>query len=270
MTLVSIILMTLMPTGPFQTLIDAENEFAATSMEVGPQKAFLTFLADEGVLFRPKPVNGKAYTAENPFPGQLFWRPRWGGIATSGDLGWTTGPWEYTAQAEGKTQHAYGHYLSVWRKNRKGKWEVVIDGGNRHASFPPDQWPDMPREPLFWGGKGFRKVNPEQGEALNGAADFSKALKEQAHSQVVVYPVDGQPEQGSAALEKCFKEYEGRKVRLERHKRFSSVNGELIADCGVGEYQVDGKTRAFTYIHISQAIGKEEPKLVVVLHAPLP
>src|SRR5207249_240699 len=44
---------------PLQGLVTAEREFAALSANQGAKAAFLAFLADDGVVFRPMATNGK-------------------------------------------------------------------------------------------------------------------------------------------------------------------------------------------------------------------
>ncbi len=51
----------------------------------------------------PKPVNGKRWMQDHPLPPTqtsekrdlLAWQPIFADVAEAGDLGYTTGPWEY-------------------------------------------------------------------------------------------------------------------------------------------------------------------------------
>jgi hypothetical protein len=76
------------------SLVAAERGFAAAAAEVGVGESFLRNIADDGVLFRPDPVNGRAWLEAHPSPGRgLSWYPRHARVAASGDLGFTNGPW---------------------------------------------------------------------------------------------------------------------------------------------------------------------------------
>ena len=77
-----------------QSLIAAERAFSRLSEEKGIKEAFLTYLADDSIVFRPKPVPGRhAYeAAADDSPGLLTWGPAYAEVALGGELGSTTGP----------------------------------------------------------------------------------------------------------------------------------------------------------------------------------
>lgn len=113
------------------SLAAAERAFAATSVERGMKEAFLTWLAADGVVFRPLPANGRAVWSARPDPSAtLAWEPAYAEVAASGDLGWTTGPWELRP-AGADTAVAWGHFHSVWRRE-DGAWRVAADIGVSH------------------------------------------------------------------------------------------------------------------------------------------
>ncbi len=121
------------------SLISAEYAFAAKSEEKGIRQAFIFYLSDESIVFRPEPTNGKKwYTDRTETPGELNWYPVLADISESGDLGYTTGPWEYISENEkGESVSAFGHYVSVWQKQTDGQWKVNIDVGISHSK--PEQ-----------------------------------------------------------------------------------------------------------------------------------
>lgn len=117
------------------SLVESERAFARSATEMGVQEAFLAFLADDAVLFRPRVVKGKEWlTKQPPTPGQLSWEPRYADIAASADLGFTLGPWTYRPEGSDSVV-ARGYYFSVWRRGPDGVWKVVIDHGTTRA--PP-------------------------------------------------------------------------------------------------------------------------------------
>jgi ketosteroid isomerase-like protein len=59
---------------------------------------------------------------------KLVWRGDKVGVARSGDLGYTSGTydWSYT-DAEGKSIKDRGKYLTIWKKQADGSWKVLFD-----------------------------------------------------------------------------------------------------------------------------------------------
>ncbi len=117
--------------GELKALVEAERDFSKTSEKKGIREAFLTYLADNAILFRPNAVNGRQYMTDQPEDrGKLTWTPIFADVSTAGDMGYTTGPYEYRPPASEGVGH--GHYISVWKKQQNGKWRVVIDLGVVH------------------------------------------------------------------------------------------------------------------------------------------
>lgn len=121
-------------------MVATERAFSALSVERGMREAFLHFMAEDGVLFQPLPVNGKASWRERAAsPATLIWSPSHGEMANAGDLGWSTGPWEYRPPSDSvgvpppADRIAHGHFTSVWAKQLDGQWRVVADMGISHA-----------------------------------------------------------------------------------------------------------------------------------------
>jgi ketosteroid isomerase-like protein len=133
-------------------MVAAERAFSKMSVEKGFKASFLAYIADDGVMFAPTPVNGKERLAARPDPPiELVWWPAHAEIASSGDLGWTTGPWERRAKGGGD-QVLTGHFLTVWKKQADGSWRWVADTGVEHpkperpAGVPPPLEAKMPRQ----------------------------------------------------------------------------------------------------------------------------
>jgi len=79
-------------------MVKTEQAFSKMAEEKNIRDAFLAFIADDGLLFRPGAVNGKQWMQEHPVPPSdknplLAWQPAFAGMSVSGDLGFTTGPW---------------------------------------------------------------------------------------------------------------------------------------------------------------------------------
>lgn len=113
-------------------MVAAERAFSKLSEEKGFKESFLTYIADDGIMFRPMPVKSKELLAARPDPPiKLVWWPSHAEISRSGEMGWTTGPWE--RRAHGSDEVAHGHFLTVWKRQADGKWRWMIDTGIEHA-----------------------------------------------------------------------------------------------------------------------------------------
>lgn len=117
--------------GPAPTpdpIVNAERAFAADGYQNGVKKSFLAYAAADGIIFNPGPVNAHEVFEAAPDGDlteprtHLVWWPLYAGIARSGDLGFTTGP--YAIDEERR-----GHYFTVWKKQADGQWKWVLDAG---------------------------------------------------------------------------------------------------------------------------------------------
>ncbi len=120
-------------------LVNAERAFSRMSEDKGLRAAFLFYLADDSVVFRPKPVPGKkAYEGMPPSPNVLLtWSPEFAEVSVSGDIGYTTGPYVVSDRAKPADSAAHGHYVSVWERQPNGEWKVSLDAGIRHPPSGP-------------------------------------------------------------------------------------------------------------------------------------
>jgi len=115
-------------------LVDTEHTFAEAAATEGTNHAFLTFLADDGIIYRPGPVNGKEYLADKPETGsRLTWEPEYAEITSLGDMGWTTGPWEWH-KTPSEPPSLFGQYVSVWKRQLDGAFKLVLDIGTSHPA----------------------------------------------------------------------------------------------------------------------------------------
>lgn len=95
--------------------------------------AFLEFMEDDAVLLRNNylPIVGadavKFVTAFNDSTFTIKWDPQGGDVSESEDMGYTWGIYTLTTQA-GKQS---GTYLTVWRKQKDGRWRFTIDASTQ-------------------------------------------------------------------------------------------------------------------------------------------
>lgn len=126
-----------LPEGHVMPLVNAERAFGRDVADHGIQAGFTAVIGDGSVLLRPDPKPAREALAAPSRDVQLSWEPVYAEMAASGDLGYTTGPFQARHRSTGHV--GYGHYVSVWQKIG-GKWRLVIDGGGPHP--PPLDLPD--------------------------------------------------------------------------------------------------------------------------------
>jgi len=130
-----------------RSMVETERAFARMSEEKGTREAFAAFIADEGILFRPTAVLGKKWMQENPLPPSttrplLAWQPIFAFVSSAGDLGHTTGPWQYKKDIKDAQPTAFGNFMTVWKKQADGSWKFALDLGvsNPEPKDPVTIW----------------------------------------------------------------------------------------------------------------------------------
>lgn len=115
---------------------EAETAFART-MADRDHAAFVAFLSEEAVfLGRGRVLRGRKEVAEGwktyyEAPQAPFsWEPERVEVIDSGSLALSTGP---VRDPQGKR---IGTFTSTWRRERDGRWRVVLDGGCPPCSCP--------------------------------------------------------------------------------------------------------------------------------------
>ena len=122
-------------------VIDLESERDALmavdkawSESIDDTDAFLSFIAD-GAHFMPfgAPLaQGDAirttWDGLLSMPGfGLEWQATAAEVAASGDIGYTIGTFELTAEQDGTAMLTVGKYVTVWHKQANGSWKVQVD-----------------------------------------------------------------------------------------------------------------------------------------------
>lgn len=111
---------------------DAERHFAQNSVIHGRNAAFVESFADESVIFTDKWINnGKQYWRERKDAAVVLkWEPEYMDIAVSRDFGISTGPWEMQEYRPNTSAIYTGYFLTVWKKQNNGVWQVILDAGS--------------------------------------------------------------------------------------------------------------------------------------------
>ena len=117
------------------SLIAAEKAFARMAVEKTIRVAFLSNLDSNGVTFNQgKIVNGlQQFTGMKESSLKLLWQPAYACLSSSGEIGFTTGPYEVRKTMDSAVLAA-GQYSSVWKKNARGEWKLLVDLGTDYKA----------------------------------------------------------------------------------------------------------------------------------------
>jgi ketosteroid isomerase-like protein len=125
-----------------QAILAADRAFAARASQVSAAQAFREFMdAEEGLLFRPngEPLQGAEAIFQHqggnaPETGKLTWEPVEAWASESGDFGASWGRSKFTPLDPSRPAQAY-RYMTVWRKDRDGRWKGLMDMGSPAADL---------------------------------------------------------------------------------------------------------------------------------------
>jgi ketosteroid isomerase-like protein len=119
---------------PPGSLLRTDRDFSEMSLKEGMFKAFLFYIADDGVILRDNSYPSKGKEAlRKRFEGRsdtsfiLSWEPLYENISESGELGYTYGIHSNLDKASGSITK--GTYITVWKKQTDGSWKFVLDTG---------------------------------------------------------------------------------------------------------------------------------------------
>ena len=200
-----------------KAIVETERAFARTSEEKGTREAFNAFIADDGILFRPTPVFGKKWMQEHPLPPSptrsvLSWLPILAEVSRAGDLGYTTGPWQFQKDIKDAKPTAFGNFMTVWKKQAEGSWKFVLDLG---ISNP------MPR--------GTPSVfEPDYSQTLKGKIE--RVDHEAARSSLLAFDREFSNASAEQGAREAFLVYAAKDVRLFRNDHFPFVGKMAAAD----------------------------------------
>lgn len=242
------------------SLIGSERAFSALAEAKGIREAFLTYLAPDALVFRPGPVPGRpVYEKMDPVnPAVLTWEPEVAEVAASGDLGYTSGPYQLRP-GRGLEPSGFGRYVSVWKKQLDGTWKVLIDIGAPHkapVSLAPvaavaTPAPGSAHEPLSI--SALRDEEYAFGERAGtfikeaGKKGLQKALIAAATDDVRVLRPGRFPAVGKGAVKGLIPPAAGRVIRGSPERRASyevvvAWSGDLACSYGTTELWKDKTT----------------------------
>src|SRR5205085_3436266 len=172
--------------------------------------------------FRRTPVNAiEAWTQTTPAPtGLLTWWPIYADVSRAGDLGYTTGPYEFREKPTDKEAAGTGHFFTIWLRQPDGTWKFVLDFGIRHAA-PTSAETVLRYPPSLQKNSGGGKADVVA--ARNSLLDAERSLSDESSSK------------GSAS---ALLAHADEAVRLYRQNNFPVVGREAARKAFEGKAEV--------------------------------
>ncbi len=108
-------------------------DFAQMAEDKGFRKAFMEYMEEDAILLRDNhmPIIGadavQYISSINDSSFTISWEPEGGDVAEAGDMGYTFGLY----QLKTETGEQRGTYITIWRKQKDGKWKYVLDAGTQ-------------------------------------------------------------------------------------------------------------------------------------------
>ncbi|WP_395645372.1 hypothetical protein [Terricaulis sp.] len=230
-------------------VIAAERAFAADGAQRGWVAAFRRAAAPDGMTLSPGPVNAQESLAqiEGDGPNTLDWRPAYAGIASSGDFGFTTGPFQIRGR-----DGIVGHYFTVWRRQPDGGWKWIFDAGTSVADPGPAVAADaeIPTLPVAIESAGSADAAIGQIAALEAAITTPDLMtRSLAHDARVNRP--GAPAAIGRAASAALVAADGQ-LAYASLRRDASSAGDMVFSLGEVRDQHEGAERLRYYARIWQ------------------
>ena len=220
------------PAEAVRAMVEAEKNFYQAGQEKGTRAAFIEFLAEDGIIFRPGPVNGRESWSKRTETGfDLVWEPTFAAIARSGDFGYDTGPAKWRANKQETKFSGYGHFISIWKKQNDGAWKVALDVGieNMKSDAKPPLKLVLPKNRKA----GTLESLQQTQSAFSATArfDFMKAFRQFGSEEVRLYRNGSFPTVGKKAASELL-EPEQAGVTMEVMKTDISISADLAYTYG--------------------------------------
>lgn len=133
------------PESARQDVICAETGFSRAA-EAKDKDKFLSFVDPDARFISGRVAKGRAEIGEawsSAFSENgptIRWRPAFVEVSADGKLAISRGPYRSTQTDEnGEFRHSWGHFISTWRLNEAGVWQVMFDSGGDAGMEPSEQ-----------------------------------------------------------------------------------------------------------------------------------
>lgn len=112
-------------------VVAAEIAFNRLAQEKGQWTAFRETAAKDAVMFVPEMVNARDWLKGRADPaGSVKWQPGKVFVSCDGDLAASTGAWQ-------RPDGSVGYFTTIWRRDKKARWNWVLDHGDVLATARP-------------------------------------------------------------------------------------------------------------------------------------
>lgn len=118
---------------PRDQLLMAERGLTKATGEIGIKSAALQFFSDDAIIFRPEAINSKDFWNRRDDAKSAAVREVSAfGIASNGQIGYTTGSIEVFGEGKEKPPTEFGDYVTVWGRRQNGEWRAVLEMVVKH------------------------------------------------------------------------------------------------------------------------------------------
>ena len=115
-------------------LLMAERGLTKATGELGVKPAVLQFFSDDAIIFRPEAINSKDFwNRKEDAKSAAVREVNAYGIASNGQIGYTTGSIEIFGEGVQKPPTEFGDYVTVWGRRQNGEWRAVLEMVVKHA-----------------------------------------------------------------------------------------------------------------------------------------
>ncbi len=128
-----------------QEVVCAETGFSRAA-EAKDKDAFVSFVDPDARFITSGVARGREEVAAawsaalSPDGPTMRWRPAFVEVAADGNIAISRGPWRSSNIDEhGVIHHSWGHFISTWRRNSDGKWQVLFDTGGDSGMEPSER-----------------------------------------------------------------------------------------------------------------------------------
>ena len=258
------------PAEAVRAMVEAEKNFYKVGQEKGTRAAFLEFLAEDGIIFRPGPVKGReSWTKRTETGFDLVWEPTFAAIARSADFGYDSGPAKWRANKQEAKFSGYGHFISIWKKQQDGSWKVALDVGieNMKSDVKPPLKLVLPNNRKPGTMESFQQT--QSAFLTTAKLDFTKAFRQFGSDEVRLYRDGSFPTIGKkAASELLGTEQAG--LTMEVMKTDMSSSADLAYSYGSCTDTRTQPGKAGHFLQIWQTDDAGAWKLVLDWQQPVP
>lgn len=249
-------------------VVATEKAFAAMAAEKGTNSAFVEYAAPDGLVFTQKPVIARDFYGKRPPSASLLaWAPNFAGIASTGELGFTTGNWSFHPKGKTDAPVAFGEFATIWKRQSDGKYRFAVDLGIGHAKYETE----IAQQTPFYAGKVDKKSNSQSWQKLE--SEFAGSLAKNGAAKTY----DKFLAENSRLLRENHFPFVGKKeglraVSIEKiNFAAKPINGELSGDFAYayGEYELTdsaNKTERGFYLRVWRQTPKGWQIALDVLH----